>query len=106
MTFPDGTVSLAGALAILLLPPAMAWDNSVAPRPPLAWSSWYALTTGLNCSEHNALSEETVLETAAGLRRFGFQQAGYSTLIFDDCWQNASRAIDGTLHADPARFPR
>mmetsp|Transcript_89483 Transcript_89483/g.266920 ORF Transcript_89483/g.266920 Transcript_89483/m.266920 type:complete len:398 (-) Transcript_89483:143-1336(-) len=106
MLFPAGTVSLARDLAILLLPLALAWDNAVAPRPPLAWSSWYALTTGLNCSEHNALSEEAILETAAGLRRFGFQQAGFSTLILDDCWQNASRSTDGTLHADPARFPR
>jgi len=90
-----------------LPPTAEAWDNGAAVLPPLAWSSWYAVTTGLSCdSSRNQLSEAAVLETAEALQHYGLCTLGFKTLILDDCWQNTSRDVNGFLHADPRAFPR
>jgi len=77
-----------------------------AELPPLAWSSWYSLNRGLHCDfPGNQLSESVVLETADGLLSHGFQTLGFTTLIMDDCWANATRSADGSLVADVQKFP-
>jgi alpha-galactosidase len=35
----------------------------------------------------------------------GMRAAGYDHVVVDDCWQAPTRAADGTLVADPVRFP-
>eukprot|EP00933_Yihiella_yeosuensis_P036846 TRINITY_DN30669_c0_g1_i1.p1 TRINITY_DN30669_c0_g1~~TRINITY_DN30669_c0_g1_i1.p1 ORF type:complete len:407 (+),score=46.50 TRINITY_DN30669_c0_g1_i1:66-1286(+) len=90
-----------------LIQPIFAWDNGMARLPPLAWSSWYALSTGTSCtSPKNQLSEEAVLKSADGLLNHGLHDLGFRTMIIDDCWQNSSRDEEGYLHADPKVFPR
>lgn len=91
---------IAAVIAALsgLLPagPAAALDNGLARTPPMGWNSWHHF--GCN------VSEALVRETADALVATGLRQAGYEYVVIDDCWQ-VSRAADGTIQADPARFP-
>jgi alpha-galactosidase len=76
--------------------PAAALINGVALTPPMGWNSWY----GFYC----AVDETTVEQMADALVSTGMRDAGYTYVNVDDCWQG-SRASDGTITADPARFP-
>lgn len=98
---------MAISIFTLLLPSVgLAWDNGAARTPPLAWSSWYSLSTGTVCNSlANSLSEVAVLETSEALHTTGLAALGFRTMILDDCWQNESRDAQGFLHADPRVFP-
>ena len=43
---------------------------------------------------------------AAAITRTGLQEAGYTYIGIDDCWQAEERAADGSLQPHPIRFPR
>jgi len=62
----------------------------------MGWNSWY----GFYC----AVDETTVEQMADALISSGMRDAGYTYVNVDDCWQGP-RADDGTITADPARFP-
>ena len=68
----------------------------LAATPPMGWNSWNRF--------HCDIDEELVRETADALVESGMRDAGYAYLNLDDCWQ-ASRDADGTIVADPERFP-
>ena len=80
-----------------LLPPRYAPRTSVADRPPMGWDSWNTF----GCD----ITETKILAAAQGLVDSGMRDAGYRYVIVDDCWQAPARAADGTLMADPTRFP-
>ncbi|GAA4530155.1 glycoside hydrolase family 27 protein [Amycolatopsis samaneae] len=87
-------------LAALFWPvgPAPALANGLAATPPMGWNSW----NQVGC---RGLTEQVVRDAADALVRTGMREAGYRYVVVDDCWQAPTRAADGSLRADPARFP-
>lgn len=69
----------------------------LAKKPPMGWNSWN--TFGPN------ISEQLILETADAMVDLGYREAGYEYLVIDDCWSLMERDQDGSLVADPAKFP-
>ncbi|WP_373691976.1 glycoside hydrolase family 27 protein [Gordonia mangrovi] len=65
--------------------------------PPMGWNSWN--TFGCN------ITEQIVREQADALVLTGLRDAGYRYVVVDDCWAAPERADDGSLQADPGRFP-
>jgi len=75
---------------------AAASDHALAATPPMGWNSWNKFACDV--------SEKLVRETADAMVSSGMKAAGYEFVNIDDCWQ-VSRAADGTIVADPDRFP-
>ena len=73
-----------------------ASGRSLAPTPPMGWNSWNKFACNV--------SEELIRETADAMVSSGMQAAGYQYVNIDDCWQ-VSRDAQGTIVADPTRFP-
>ncbi|HEY5087186.1 MAG TPA: glycoside hydrolase family 27 protein, partial [Gemmatimonadaceae bacterium] len=84
-------LGLVGARA-----PSPFLDNGLALTPPMGWNSWNHFGCNVN--------ESLIMETADSMAANGMREAGYRYVVIDDCWQ-VSRAGDGTIVADPARFP-
>jgi hypothetical protein len=68
-----------------------------APTPPMGWNSW----NKFGCR----IDETLIRETADALVSSGMLAAGYRYLNIDDCWEARSRAANGELAVDSARFP-
>ena len=94
--------SLPGALlflnaAALLTPSAVSQtSSSLAATPPMGWNSW----NKFGCN----VSDKLIREMADAMVSSGMQAAGYQYVNIDDCWQ-VSRDAQGTIVADPQRFP-
>lgn len=73
-------------------------DPTLAPTPPMGWNSWNTF----RCYD---LTESVILGVADALVTSGMRDAGYTTLVIDDCWQDFTRAADGRLRSHPRRFP-
>jgi alpha-galactosidase len=71
--------------------------EELAQTPPMGWNSWNTF----GC----AIDETKVLAAADALVSSGMRDAGYRYVVVDDCWQAPKRAADGSLVADPVRFP-
>lgn len=65
--------------------------------PTLGWNSWNAF----GC----AVTEADVERQADALVASGLADAGYRTVVVDDCWSAPTRDTDGRLRANPATFP-
>jgi len=70
--------------------------SSIASTPPMGWNSW----NKFGCN----VSDKLIRETADAMVASGMKAAGYEYVNIDDCWQ-VSRDTQGTIVADPARFP-
>ncbi len=68
----------------------------LAPTPPMGWNSWNKF--------HCDVSDKLIRETADAMVGTGMKAAGYQYVNIDDCWQ-VSRDAQGTIVADPDRFP-
>ena len=68
-----------------------------AQTPPMGWNSWN--TFGAN------ISEALIRETADAMVETGLRDAGYEYLVIDDCWSLRERDENGSLVADPKKFP-
>jgi alpha-galactosidase len=68
----------------------------LARTPPMGWNSWNKFACDVN--------ETLIRETADAMVASGLKDAGYQYVVIDDCWQ-VSRDKDGTIIADPQRFP-
>lgn len=77
--------------------PTVAVRTSAVDLPPMGWNSWNTF----GC----AIDEDKILAAARALVSSGMRDAGYRYVVVDDCWQAPHRAPDGTLVADPVRFP-
>ena len=89
------------ALFILFQPHAKmstvpSHDNGLARTPPMGWNSW----NKFGCN----VSEKLIKEIADAMVSSGMKKAGYQFVNIDDCWQ-VSRDANGTIVADPVRFP-
>ena len=70
--------------------------SKLALTPPMGWNSW----NKFGCD----VSEQLIRETADAMVSSGMKSAGYQYVNVDDCWQ-VSRDAQGTIVADPKRFP-
>ena len=76
-------------------PQHQTWMD-LARTPPMGWNSW----NRFQCDVSDAL----IRETADAIVSTGMRDAGYHYVVIDDCWQ-VSRDANGTIVADPRRFP-
>jgi alpha-galactosidase len=90
-------VTLAAA-SIWPAGPSDALHNGLAATPPMGWNSW----NQVGC---DGLTEQVVRDAADTLVDSGMRDAGYRYVVVDDCWQDYTRAADGSLRANPERFP-
>jgi alpha-galactosidase len=81
---------------LLLIAPLASAANGLALTPPMGWNSW----NKFGCN----VSEQLIRDAADSIVASGMKDAGYQYVVIDDCWQ-VSRAADGTIVADPERFP-
>jgi alpha-galactosidase len=86
---------LTGMVLAASRPPA-ALDNGLARTPPMGWNSW----NKFGCN----VSDTLIRGVADAMSANGMRESGYQYVTIDDCWQVA-RAADGTIVADPIRFP-
>ena len=84
-------VMLGGSLA-----PHTTLDNGLALTPPMGWNSWNHFACNV--------SDSLIRQTADAIAASGMRDAGYRYVVIDDCWQ-VSRDANGTIVADPVRFP-
>ena len=73
-----------------------ALNNGLARTPQMGWNSWDHFFCDID--------ETLIRSTADTLVSTGLAAAGYRYVNLDDCWQT-DRASDGTIIADPVRFP-
>jgi alpha-galactosidase len=78
-------------------PTARVTPNGLAATPPMGWNDWYSF----GCDVSASLIEQTALAMVTS----GMKAAGYQYVNIDDCWLDSQRAADGSLQADPAKFP-
>jgi alpha-galactosidase len=71
--------------------------NGLAATPPMGWNDWYSF--GCN------VSASLIEQTAKAMVTSGMKAAGYQYVNIDDCWLDSQRTADGSLQADPAKFP-
>ncbi|CAE7483021.1 melA [Symbiodinium pilosum] len=64
----------------------------------MGYNSWY----DLECSE--SMNESTLRQIADAMVDTGLRDLGYNYLNLDDCWAKGRHA-NGTVFADPAKFP-
>jgi alpha-galactosidase len=64
--------------------------------PPMGWNSW---NSGIEMNEAN------IRATINAMVSSGMRDAGYRYVILDAGWADTQRGDDGTLRADPVRFP-
>ena len=69
---------------------------ALARTPPMGWNSWNKFACNV--------SEQLIRETADAMVSSGMRDVGYQYVNIDDCWQ-VSRDANGTIVADPGRFP-
>ena len=94
------TINTAIALAIISIfaTNVQSLQNDLAKTPAMGWNSWnYYACDGLN--------ESVIISTADALVSTGLRDLGYIYLNLDDCWSSKSRASNGSLIADPEKFP-
>lgn len=101
---PSRSLSLSTLLASFLLLTAVWFApsffaeaaSSLAETPPMGWNSW----NKFGCN----VSDKLIREIADAMASNGMKEAGYQYVNIDDCWQ-VSRDAQGTIVADPERFP-
>lgn len=86
---------LAATAPLISSQGSVAWMD-LARTPPMGWNSW----NKFGCD----VSEKLIKEIADAMVTSGLKDAGYQYVVIDDCWQVA-RGRDGTIVADPERFP-
>jgi alpha-galactosidase len=92
---PDATVSDAAAGDDCGGP---APTGALAELPPMGWNGW----NHFKCDP--SYDESFVLAVADAMVKSGMSAAGYQYVNIDDCWA-MGRAADGTVLADPTRYP-
>lgn len=75
---------------------AQKWEG-LALTPPMGWNSWNTFASAIN--------EKVVRETADAMVANGMRDAGYVYIVIDDTWSLRERDANGSLVADPVKFP-
>eukprot|EP00040_Diaphanoeca_grandis_P005739 m.34278 g.34278 ORF g.34278 m.34278 type:complete len:475 (-) comp16955_c0_seq1:136-1560(-) len=94
-------------LATSFGPLVEALDNGVGMTPMMGWMAWIRFRCNINCDldPDNCVSEKLFMSMADHLAEDGYKDVGYDYISIDDCWQASKRAPNGTILADPKRFP-
>lgn len=87
----------SAACVLLLLATASGLDNGLGRTPPLAWSSWNAMAADV--------TDAAIRSTVDALVSTGLEAAGYDAVHIDCGWSLPHRSSNGSLQADPAKFP-
>jgi alpha-galactosidase len=74
----------------------VAVGDRLALTPPMGWMSWNMFGRHIDA--------ELIRQTADAMIGSGMQDAGYEYVCIDDFW-HGERDANGTLHANPDRFP-
>jgi alpha-galactosidase len=77
---------------------AAAGGPKLAATPPMGWSAWAHYQCGYTA--------QTVLSNARALVTTGLAARGYTMVMTTECWMQKKRDDNGSLQADPQRFPR
>ena len=94
----------AALLAASLL--ASAEPNGLARRPSMGWNSWnYEQAFCSDVSPALCLNETFMVSIADAVVSSGMLSAGYDLINLSEGWPATSRAPNGSLVADPVRFP-
>ncbi|MBE7187907.1 glycoside hydrolase family 27 protein, partial [Jatrophihabitans endophyticus] len=83
--------------ALATAQPAAAENNGLALTPPMGFNDWNAF----KCN----VSAQLIEQTADFMVSSGMKKDGYKYVNIDDCWLAGQRASDGSLVADPTKFP-
>jgi alpha-galactosidase len=75
---------------------AQKWEG-LALTPPMGWNSWNTFAGDIN--------EKVVRETVDTMVANGMRDAGYVYVVIDDTWSKMQREPDGSIEADPVKFP-
>lgn len=82
---------------VLLLASASGLDNGLGLTPPLAWASWNAMAADV--------TDAAIRGTVDALVSTGLAAAGYDAVHIDCGWSLPLRSSNGSLQADPSKFP-
>ena len=72
-------------------------SNGLGRVPPMGWNAWNAI----RCDVYDTV----FLGMADRILELGLDKLGYRYVNLDDCWMAPQRSANGTLTADPERFP-
>ncbi|KAK5108871.1 hypothetical protein LTR62_007761 [Meristemomyces frigidus] len=84
------------ALAVLLTS-VRGLNNGVGRLPAMGYDTFNAFACNYNAT--------SVLAQAEAMQRHGLIEAGYKTLILDDCYALRTRNASGYMVADPSKWP-
>ncbi len=71
--------------------------GSLAPTPPMGFNTWNTFQTNIN---ESMLRDMVDVYVSSGMR-----DAGYQYFVLDDGWMAMERDQNGSLIADPVKFP-
>lgn len=83
-------------------------NDGQARTPPMAWMTWQRFRCTIDCDEfpNDCINEKLIKEQAERLASDGWLDAGYDTIVIDDCWSELTRDIaTKRLVPDKERFP-
>ncbi|KAG8410925.1 hypothetical protein J3458_016491 [Metarhizium acridum] len=85
------------AMAAAGLASSAAPPNTILPTPPMGFNNWARFMTNIN--------ETIFIDAAVAMTNNGLRAAGYDRLNLDDAWSLRQRDSNGSMVADPAKFP-
>ena len=71
--------------------------EELALTPPMGWNSWNTFQTNIN--------EQMLRDMVDAYVTSGMKDAGYTYFVLDDGWMAMDRDANGSLVADPKKFP-
>ncbi len=71
--------------------------EELAQTPPMGWNSWNTFQTNIN--------EQMLRDMVDAYVSSGMRDAGYTYFVLDDGWMSKERDSNGSLVADPKKFP-
>ena len=68
-------------------------DNGLARTPPMGWLAWERFRCNTDCDKDPefCISENLFKQMADMMVLGGYKDAGYDTIIIDDCWLDTKR---------------
>ncbi|KAK9439790.1 alpha-N-acetylgalactosaminidase [Metarhizium brunneum] len=76
---------------------AAASSINILPTPPMGFNNWARFMTNIN--------ESIFIDAGVAMSNNGLRTAGYNRLNLDDAWSLLQRDANGSMVADPAKFP-
>jgi len=95
-----------GLLLAALAGAVCAEPNGLARRPQQGWNSWnYEQAFCSDVSPALCLNETFMISVTDAVVSSGMLAAGYDIINLSEAWPATARAANGSLMADPVRFP-